>query len=909
MLSLKLKNLAKTRANYYIPQSQLVVFLNYEVGIFASSSSSSSSAYNFYSSSSSSLRTPWVPRSTTTTSDVNKLIQQKNDDVLVQLFKGWFKRNNNALLDRIFKILRSTQSHVDVSPGLSVDLALSQLDLRLSETFVLEVLRYGYHREDVLSCLKFFDWAGRQPGFHHTRATFSYIFKILSRAKLMSLILDFLGNYIKQNYAHKVRFHDTLVMGYAVAGKPEIALQLFGKMRFQGLDLDSFAYHVLLNALVEEKYFDAVQVIFKQISIRGFENDITYSVMMKSFCKQEKLDEAESYLRELAANKRPLSGHVLSVLVDALCKNKKFERASSLIEEFRDSHMVLIEHAYGVLIRDLVKAGKLDGALEFFKNKKSLDGYVPDVFRYNILICRLLRENRLMEVCDLLTEMNEGQISPDEVTMNAALCLFCKAGMVDVALNLYNARSEFGLTPNSMAYNYLINTLCGDGSIDEAYWVLKNCIDQGFLLGRRTFSILADALCRQGNLDKMKELVDVAFERNYLLNDSVLNKYISALCRARKVELGYLVHGELNRRNIVTNQNAYFRLINSFSESNRWDIAAKLLIEMQEKGHKPTRNLFRAVIGSICKMENPEKQFHKLLEMQLSYHEPNCLIYNFFIDGAGHAKRPDLAREVFEMMLRTGIKPSLSSDILMLQGYLKSERVSDALKFFNGLHERRKVGRKLYNILVVGLCKAEKVNTALEVTRQMKENDVVPSIECYEALIQKLFEYQRYSTAVNLINDFEKTGRKLTSFIGNVLLLHSLKTPELYDAWFGLREELEGEDEISGSSMLGLLIGVFCGRVRVSENVVNLEEVIEKCFPPDVYTYNMLLRRLCISRIDDAHGLFDRMRSKGYEPNGWTYDILVRGCISHGRKREAKEWLDEMYREGFEPTDTTKQLI
>lgn len=901
MLSLKLKNLAKTRANY-IPQSQLLVFLNDKVGIFSSSSSS----YNFYSSSNSSLRTPWVPGSTTTNSDVNKLIQQKNDNLLVQLFKDWFKRNNNTLLDQIFKILRSTQHQFDVSSGLSVDLALSQLGLRLSEAFVLEVLRYGYHKEDVLSCLKFFDWAGRQSGFHHTRATFNSIFKILSRAKLMSLILDFLGNYIKQNYAHKVRFHDTLVMGYAVAGKPEIALQLFGKMRFRGLDLDSFAYHVLLNALVEEKYFDAVQVISKQISLRGFESGITYSVMIKSFCKQERLDEAESYLRELAANGRPLSGDVLSVLVDALCKSKKFERASSLIEEFRDSHMVRIEHAYGVLIRDLVKAGKLDGALEFFKTKKSLDGYVPDVFRYNILICRLLRENRLMEVCDLLTEMHDGQISPDKVTMNAALCLFCKAGMVDVALNLYKASSEFGLTPNSMAYNYLINTLCGDGNIDEAYWVLKNCIDQGFSLGRRTFSILTDALCRDGNLDKMKELVDIAFERNYLLNDSVFNKYISALCRARKVEVGYLVHGELNRRNIATNQNAYIHLINCLSESNRWDIAAKLLIEMKEKGYMPTRNLFRAVICCICKLENPEKQFYKLLEMQLPYHEPNCLIYNFFIDGAGHAKKPHLSREVFEMMLRSGIEPNLSSDILMLQGYLKSERISDALKFFNGLHERRKVGRKLYNTLVVGLCKAEKVNTALDVLRQMKENDVVPSIECYEVLIQKLCEYKRYDAAVNLVNDFEKTGRKLTSFIGNVLLFHSLKDPELYEAWFGLREEVE--DDTSGGSLLGLLIGAFCGRFRVSEST-NLEEVIEKCFPPDVYTYNMLLRRLCMSQIDHAYELLERMRSKGYEPNGWTYEILVRGCIRHGRKREAKEWLDDMYREGFELTDATKQLV
>ncbi|RVW15783.1 Pentatricopeptide repeat-containing protein, mitochondrial [Vitis vinifera] len=115
-------------------------------------------------------------------------------------------------------------------------------------------------------------------------------------------------------------------------------------------------------------------------------------------------------------------------------------------------------------------------------------------------------------------------------------------------------------------------------------------------------------------------------------------------------------------------------MIRGFNILNRADIAARLLIELQEKGHTPTRSLFRAVICRLCDMDNAEKQFLKLLELQLSHQEPNCQVYNFFIDGAGHAKKPELAREVFEMMVRSGIVPNLSSDILMLQSYLKNEK-------------------------------------------------------------------------------------------------------------------------------------------------------------------------------------------------------------------------------------------
>ncbi|TYH79750.1 hypothetical protein ES332_D03G083700v1 [Gossypium tomentosum] len=144
-------------------------------------------------------------------------------DVVASL-KDWFKAPNTSLLDRIFSILSSQDQAArdDESSRHAADLALSHLNLHLSETFVLQVLSYGRSSsKDVLSCLKFFDWAGRQPGFHHTRATFHAIFKILSKAKLVPFMLEFLQDFMKHRCSYRVRFHDTLVLGYALAGKLE----------------------------------------------------------------------------------------------------------------------------------------------------------------------------------------------------------------------------------------------------------------------------------------------------------------------------------------------------------------------------------------------------------------------------------------------------------------------------------------------------------------------------------------------------------------------------------------------------------------------------------------------------------------------------------------------------------------
>lgn len=82
------------------------------------------------------------------------------------------------------------------------------------------------------------------------------------------------------------------------------------------------------------------------------------------------------------------------------------------------------------------------------------------------------------------------------------------------------------------------------------------------------------------------------------------------------------------------------------------------------------------------------------------------------------------------------------------------------------------------------------------------------------------------------------------------------------------------------------------------------------CFWPDIYTYNLLLIKATNFDMGQACELFHRIRQKGkgYEPNGWTYDIMVAGFLNHGRKDDAKLWIDEMNRKGFHPSENTKSM-
>ncbi|KAK1432373.1 hypothetical protein QVD17_09269 [Tagetes erecta] len=838
-------------------------------------------------------------------SPVKKLHAQ---DVVVT-FHDWFKSRGNPFLDRILEILSAHGSvgeneHFQ-SQREATDVALSRLDLRLTETLVLDVL---YYAKDVLSCLKFFDWAGRQPGFHHTRATFNAIFKILSKAKLMTLMLDYLDDYSKRRGNHKTSYHTVLVMGYAVAGKPEIALYLFGRMRYQGIDLDDFAYHVLLNGLVEENCFDGVESVAKQIKMRGFESEVTHSILVKGFCRKKEFDRAETYLRGVLDSgvKLKTSGYIVGALVDGLCKNDQFDKAGKLVDEFGEFHV------YDIWIRELVRARKLDGAMEFLQKTKSPEfvvRYVPDVFRYNTLILRLLRENRLEEACDLIIEMRENNVPPDDITMNIVLCFFCKAGMVDVALRLYDSRGEIGLSLSSMTLNYLMNTLCGDGSVTDAFRILKNSLEQGYFPGKMTFSILADALCKLEKLEMMNELFRLVLENNIVLSDRVHENYIKALCRIGRVQDGYFIHEELKRLDKVTTVGAYISLINGFIKANRGDFASKLLIEMQERGITPTRILYRAVIRSVCEMENYEQQFKKLLEMQLPLRKVDRHVFNIFIEGVGRAKKPELARQLYEMMKRSGISPNVNSDLLLLRSFLSGEKVSESLNLYYDILKKRKC-KQVYNVMVTGLCKADKPGLAFGIFSEIreKERDMRPSLECYEELVYVLCKHEIYEKIRPLIEDLIGVGRPLSSFIGSKLLLCSLKNREFYETWADSRPPAEST-ESSSVWRLGELIRLFSDSFTDKLNPDDLEQVVGNCFPLDIYGYNMILRKLCINQVDDAFKLFQKICRMGYQPNQWTYETMVHGFYKNGRKTDADVWFEEMLRRGFHPSESTKSLI
>ncbi|KAJ0963714.1 hypothetical protein J5N97_028836 [Dioscorea zingiberensis] len=834
-------------------------------------------------------------------------------------FREWFKDGAAplCLLDRIYAALASCS---DDDP--SVDAALVPLRLPLSESLVLRVLRHRpnpSHPNLLLLRLKFFDWSGRQRHYRHSLSAFHAIFRILSRCSLTSVVHSLLRDFSdRAQHSFIPRFHHTLVVGYSVASRPDLALLILARIRFHGLDLDPFSYHVLTNSLIDSSDFDLADSLLSHLHSQGHSGPVSTSLRIKSLCRQNKLDEAIVYLGDIEmsqlGHRRELIDGGVGVLVHALCARGRFRDAGRIVHDFG------APYSYGVWIADLVTAGQLNAAMEFLEAKKSSEDYIPESEHYNMLISRLLQESRLDKVYDVLVEMREEGVVPDRATMNTTLCFFCKAGMVDVAVQLYKSRVELGLAPNKLVYNYLITALCRDGSVDEVCQVLEESMAHGYFPGRETFKILSNLLCREGKLDKMRKLLDDALQRDIRPVTYVYARYLAALCKAGHVEEACLVPHMVSGENagIGRFRYIYTSLIHAFVVLRRVDVLPQLIIQMQERGHSPSRRLYREVICCMCELSKYDdvlNLLNKQLELKV-LDKRTC--YNYFIDGAGNAQKPELAREVYDRLIAAEIEPNLDTEILLLQSYLKSKRIGDARIFFYTLTEKREPSTKLYNIFITGLLEAGKTEQAVAFWREVRQKGLIPSLQCYEELVNALCLSKQYDTVVKVLDDFKETGRPVSAYLCNVLLLHTLKSRELLQAWVHSREdghretkseEIIEETSASGRLMLGQLIAAFSGGIRMTENLDKLDELVEMFFPVDLFTYNLLLRALTmVGRMDYACDLFNRISKKGLEPNTWSYDIIVHGFCKIGRRKDAERWMVEMYRNGFHPTWCTISL-
>lgn len=219
-------------------------------------------------------------------------------------------------------------------------------------------------------------------------------------------------------YVADVVAYNTLIKGYASAGRLSDAFGLLESMKSCGVTPTAVTFGTLMDACIDSGLMDEALKVFQQVISSNVEmNAVLFTTLIKGFVKAGRVKEA-------------------------------LEIFSTMLEQGVEPDVV----TFSTLIVALCDQGDLEGAIVLFGKCKHVDQVV-----FNNLLngCALCKNFSLGE--KLLQDMSRAGIQPTANTATVVLKLYasCK-GVQETLVYFENMKSLLGIAPDQWAYYQLV---------------------------------------------------------------------------------------------------------------------------------------------------------------------------------------------------------------------------------------------------------------------------------------------------------------------------------------------------------------------------------------------------------------------------------------------------------------------
>ncbi|KAF7059904.1 hypothetical protein CFC21_066746 [Triticum aestivum] len=424
-------------------------------------------------------------------------------------------------------------------PEPRVASALDALGASVSPQLVAEVLK-NLSNAGILA-LAFFRWAERQQGFVYTAESFHNLIEALGKIKQFRLVWSLVEAMRCRGLLSKDTFR-LIVRRYARARKVKEAVETFEKMAGFGLKADLSDYNWLIDVLSKSKQVKKAQAIFKEMKRNGkFVPDLkTYTVLMEgwghekdllmlksvyqemldaglkpdvvaygmlisSFCKSGKCDEAIKVFCEMEANGCMPSPHVYCMLINGLGSEERLDEALKYFELSKASGFPMEVPTCNAVVGAYCRASKFQHAFKMVDEMRK-SGIGPNSRTYDIILHHLIKSQKIEEAYNVFQGMGKDGCEPQLNTYTMMVSMFCSNERVDVALKVWNQMKEKGVLPCMHMFSALINGLCFENRLEEACVYFQEMLDKGIRPPGQLFSNLKEALIEGGRISLAQEM-------------------------------------------------------------------------------------------------------------------------------------------------------------------------------------------------------------------------------------------------------------------------------------------------------------------------------------------------------------------------------------------------------------------
>merc|ERR1740138_463414 len=346
-----------------------------------------------------------------------------------------------------------------------------------------------------------------------------------------------------------------------------------------------------------------------------------------------------------------VSKHV--AMIRARSREHDLEGAMQVFRKLQGSGVQLTALAYNALLDSCVQCGKVNVALQHFKEMKDLG--LVDVVSYNTLLKAYLKQGQIVKARKLLTEMSESDIQANQVTYNEMLNALVTTKDRKEMWALVREMSTIGMRPNSVTCSIILKSLTAHSATDDVRQAMSLIDNLHEDMDEVLFASVVEACVRVGQLDLLSSKLQqyASFGGLAGLTAPTYGSMIKAYGRAKDIERVRELWGEMRRRHVT-----------------------------------PTSITLGCMVDALVCNGLPDEAFDlvRAIRDDSDYSEIlNTVIYSTLLKGFAQTRQPGRVQDVFEEMKEMGISCNTVSYNTMLDANARTGKMDRADELFRDM--------------------------------------------------------------------------------------------------------------------------------------------------------------------------------------------------------------------------------
>merc|ERR1719335_1695597 len=273
----------------------------------------------------------------------------------------------------------------------------------------------------------------------------------------------------------------------------------------------------------------------------------------------------------------------------------------------------------------------------------------------------------------------------------------------------------------------------------------------------------------------------------------------------------------------------------------------------------------------------------------------------------------DEAIQVFQDLKRDFPEKNANSHIysLLIKGFAQRKEMRRALQLFKEMKDNEiNVGVVTYNTLIDSCARVGEMQQAAELFTTMCASGIDPDLITYSTIIKGYCVQGDLEKGLQLFSMMQKKGIRPDAILFNSILDGCAKRQMR-----SLTDTVLNDMEVAGIApsnvTLSILIKLY-GRCRDLDEAFRIIEEYPSRYNftvnPHVQT---CLMSACIANnnLDKAKGIYRQMCADGVAIDAKTYETLVNGCLKLGDIKGAVEIIDEVLALGTRPIPLGSELL